>query len=179
MLTGQDIKIRTIREQDLDSLVILLNDIESLGEFLPTSMVSEVALRREFHENGFQSETASRFIITDHSDKILGSVWAFKSVPYFDAVEIGYHIFDMNNRGKGLASEAIAMLTDYIFESRQTNRVEIRVSTENVASEKVAKKVGFIHEGTNREAAFSKGKLFDMHIYAMLRRDWQLTSASR
>jgi [ribosomal protein S5]-alanine N-acetyltransferase len=48
---------------------------------------------------------------------------------------------------------------------RLFNRLELRIATENKASEKVALKVGFKYEGTNREAAYSKGKLYDMNIY--------------
>ncbi|CAA0103236.1 Putative ribosomal N-acetyltransferase YdaF [BD1-7 clade bacterium] len=173
MLKGNNIHIRAIREADLDELARHLNDIEGRGEFLPTIMVSNAELHRQYNEDGFISEASSRFLITDHSGHILGSVWAFKSVPYFDAMEVGYHIFEPQNCGKGFASEALRLFTDFLFESQQINRVEVRVSTENTASENVAKKIGFVYEGTNREAAFSKGKLFDMHMYSIIRRDWQ------
>jgi len=176
MVIGKNIKIRSIIEQDLSELALLLNDIESSGSFLPNTMVSEVSLKKEFHENGFLSESFSKFLITDHSDHIVGSIWTFKSIPYFDALEVGYYIFNQDNRGNGLATEALALFTSYLFNAKQINRVELRIATENVASEKVAKKVGFVHEGTNREAAFSKGKLYDMHTYSVLRREWQLTN---
>lgn len=175
MLNGKNIKLRTIMEKDLDQLASLSGSIENLGEYLPTSMVSPATLSKEYHENGFLSESSSKFVITDHSDQIVGSTWAFKAIPYFDAIEVGYHIFKDNHRGKGFATEALLLLTSYLFQSRQVNRIELRISTDNVASERVAKKAGFAHEGTNREAAFSKGKLHDMHTYALLRREWQVS----
>jgi len=74
-------------------------------------------------------------------------------------------------------TEALMMFHRYIFESKQVNCIELRIATENTPSERVALKVGFSLEGTNREAAFSKGKLHDMNIFAMLRREWAANKA--
>lgn len=59
-----------------------------------------------------------------------------------------------------------------LFEAFQVNRLEIRVSAGNDESEMVATKCGFNLEGTHREAAYSKGQLYDMRSYALLRREW-------
>ncbi len=172
MLKGSNICIRTIRETDLNGLFDLVNDIDSQGEFLPVSLTSETKLRSQYAENGFVSDKSQQYLITNTEDEIVGSIWSFKSVPYFDALEIGYQIFEGKHRGKGYATQALGVYCDYIFQSTQVNRLELRIATENIPSEKVAIKLDFTLEGTNREAAYSKGKLHDMHIYALLRREW-------
>jgi len=172
MLKGSDINIRTIKETDLKALFYFLNDINSQGEYLPATLTSETRLRSQYAENGFISDASEQYLITNLSDEIVGSIWAFKSVPYFDATEVGYQIFDHKNRGKGYAAEALTIFHQYIFETKQVNRIELRIATQNEPSEKVAIKLGFTLEGTNREAAYSKGKLHDMNVYAMLRREW-------
>jgi RimJ/RimL family protein N-acetyltransferase len=149
-----------------------MNDMESQGEFLPTVLTSAVKLKAEFLENGFISDNSEQYLIVDSANEAVGLIWAFKSVPYFDALEVGYQIFDLANRGKGYAAQALSLLSQYIFESKQVNRVELRIAVNNIASQKVALKVGFTLEGINREAAFSKGKLHDMQVYGMLRREW-------
>ena len=173
MLKGSNLSIRTIREADLDVLFDLLNDIDSLGEFLPVTLTSETKLRSAYTENGFVSDKSEHYLITSTEDAIIGSIWLFKSVPYFDALEIGYQIFDGKHRGKGYATQALGLFCDYVFQSTQVNRLELRIATENSPSEKVAIKLGFKLEGTHREAAYSKGKLHDMHLYALLRREWR------
>jgi len=177
MLKGKQICIRAIREDDLEFLAEQLNDIDSQGEFLPYHLTAPAQLMQQFSANGFISDNSTRLLITEHSGRPLGMVWAFKAIPYFDAVEAGYQIFASDNRGRGYATEALQLLTDYLFNSRQLNRVEVRVATDNLASQKVALKAGFEHEGTHREAAFSKGKLYDMHSYAMLRSQWKAIEA--
>jgi RimJ/RimL family protein N-acetyltransferase len=135
-------------------------------------MTSDVKINQQYAKDGFISDSSAQYLITNHSDQMLGAIWAFKSVPYFDAIEVGYQIFARQSRGKGYASQALSLLGQYIFDSKQVNRIELRIATQNIGSEKVAIKLGFSHEGTQREAAYSKGQLHDMKLYAMLRRDW-------
>ncbi|MEH6444483.1 MAG: GNAT family protein [Oceanospirillaceae bacterium] len=179
MLSTNNISIRTIKEADLEALFNLLNDIESQGEFLPATLTSEIELKAQYLKNGFISDDSQRYLLTNKSNNIIGSIWAFKSVPYFDAIEIGYQIFDQASRGKGYATDALKIFHQYIFESTQVNRIELRIATQNIPSQKVALKIGFKLEGTNKEAAYSKGKLHDMHIYAMLRREYLANSLCR
>lgn len=173
MIIGRKLKIKAIRERDLDELFVLLSDLESKGEFLPIEIQSEVKFKKEFGENGFITERLSKYVLVSENEKIIGLVWAFPSVPYFDAVEIGYQIFDKKHRGKGYATEAVELLVNYLFESSQVNRIEIRMAVGNQASEKIAQKNGFIHEGTSRQAAYSGGKHHDMHLYSKLRSEWR------
>lgn len=179
MLKGNNISIRPIKETDLEALYDLLNDIQSQGEFLPAALTSEIELKSQYQKNGFISEDSQRYLITNKSNEIIGSIWAFKSVPYFDAIEVGYQIFDQTSRGKGHATDALKIFHQYIFESTQVNRIELRIATQNIPSQKVALKIGFKLEGTNKEAAYSKGKVHDMHIYAMLRREYLANSVTR
>lgn len=179
MLKGNNVQIRTIKSADLERLFELLNDIDSQGKFLPAVLTSETKLKNQHSENGFISDTSEQYLIASSSHEIIGLIWAFKSVPYFDAIEVGYQIFDNSNRSKGYATEALTMFYHYIFETKQLNRIELRIATENKASEKVALKVGFTREGTNKEAAYSKGKLHDMNIYAMLRREWSANKTAQ
>ena len=173
MLKGPHISVRTVREKDLERLWELINDIESQGPFLPGTMRSESSLRKQYAETGLLDEADQRYLIVTQDDEIVGGIWAFKSIPYFDALEVGYQIFDGQHRGKGYAGEALALLVNYLFKTRRINRVELRIAPENLASVKLANRAGFVHEGTHREAAYSQGRLHDIHSYALLRRDWQ------
>jgi ribosomal-protein-alanine N-acetyltransferase len=172
MLRGVNIAIRPVKEADLDQLISAINELDSVGAFLPNVWQSEPGFRSEFEGTGFLTPSFSRFAIVNPSDQVIGLTWSFKSVPYFDAFEIGYRIFDQEDTGKGYASEALKLLCKYLFEAFQVNRLEVRVAAGNDGSEKVAQKCGFNLEGTHREAAYSKGKLYDMHCYALLRREW-------
>ena len=173
MITSDILSIRAVREADLPEFFSYLSDMQSLGAFLPVIMPSETQLRQDFAKDGLISPDYQRYLIIAPDGAMLGYIWAFKSVPYFDATEVGYQIFNSSARGKGYATEAMRLFRDYLFEASQVNRLELRIATENIPSQKVAEKLGFVREGVCREAAYSKGKLYDMAIYAQLRREWQ------
>jgi len=82
--------------------------------------------------------------------------------------------YSKKNRGKGYATEAVKIFVNHLFESKQINRIEIRIAVGNKASEKIAQKNSFIHEGINRQAAYSRDKHHDMYIYSMLRSEWRI-----
>ncbi len=147
MIIGNNIKIRAIKEKDLDDLFSSLGDFESKGQFLPIEIQSEVNFRKEYEVNGFITEKASRYVLVSNTDEVIGLIWAFMSVPYFDALEIGYQIFDEKNRNKGYATEAVNVFVNHLFESKQLNRIEIRIAVGNLASEKIAQKNGFTMRG--------------------------------
>jgi len=174
MIRGKNINIRVIRDKDLTQFVDLLNDVQNCGEFLPMTLKSETALRKEFSEHGFVSDTLSQFLIETTDGEIVGLIWSFKSVPYYDAIEVGYQIFNDQFRGKGYTTTAMALFMNYLFETQRINRLELRIATQNIPSLRIAEKLQFALEGTNKEAAYSKGKLHDMNIYAMLRSEWEI-----
>ena len=172
MIRGSSFYLRTIMEKDLDDLVLLLGDIERQGDFLPLQLVSERHLRKEFEKDGFWSMEKKRLLMIGEDEAIIGSVWIFRPVPYFDAFELGYALFDQKDRGKGLMTEAVGLVVDYLFKSSRMNRLEIRCDVDNRASARVAEKLGFTHEGIARQATLSRGEHHDMRQYALLRNEW-------
>ncbi|NJO36614.1 MAG: GNAT family N-acetyltransferase [Rhizobiales bacterium] len=152
VISGSSFHIRTVMEKDLDDLIALLGDTSKQGEFLPINLVSQSLLRQEFIKNGFFTDDFQRLVMVDGQDRIIGSIWVFRSVPYFDALELGYKLFHRKDWGKGLMTEAVSLVVDHLFSSRTVNRLEIRCDVANEASAKVAQKLGFRHEGIARQA---------------------------
>ena len=174
MLVHPDFKIRHVTEADLDTLVAYLNDLELRGPFLPCRVSSPHAIRQQFRDNGLAGEDFERLLLVDHGGAILGTLWHFKSVPYFNAREIGYILFSTARRKQGLMSQAVKLLAAHLFLSTQLNRLEIRMDTRNLASEKVAINCGFQKEGVARGANYVRGQHVDMGVYALLRAEASL-----
>jgi RimJ/RimL family protein N-acetyltransferase len=136
-------------------------------------MLSPDVLEKRYAEDSMSVEDRETLLVVDKGNKIIGTVNYSKSIPYFNTLELGYHIFSIEHRGKGIASEAIGLLTGYLFNSRLINRLEIRLDVENRASERVAIKCNFKKEGISRGANFVNGRFIDMAVYALLRSEWE------
>ncbi len=169
MIKDGNLAIRFITRHDLATLVPLLNDLELRGEYLPGAITSPRTFEKNFEIDGLANDSHEKLLIVDQDDTILGIIWHFKSVPYFNAREIGYTVLAQTQRNRGIATRAVRMLSQYLFNTLLINRLEIRMNTANLASEKVAIKCGFTREGVARCANFVRGKHVDMAVYALLR----------
>ena len=109
------------------------------------------------------------FIITDKEDNLVGTIGHMQTVPYSTAREIGFSVFELKNRGKGYATEAVSLLTSYLFDTRPINRVQICMPLGHEACEKLVKKCGFTQEGVVRGSIFVRGQYLDTYMYSMLR----------
>jgi RimJ/RimL family protein N-acetyltransferase len=87
-------------------------------------------------------------------------------------LEIGYSLLP-NERGKGYCSEAIKIMADYLFLSKDTGRIQAQTDPRNIASQKVLEKAGFKNEGTLRKSFFMRGEWRDAYIYSILREEWK------
>jgi RimJ/RimL family protein N-acetyltransferase len=169
MLKGKIVTLRPVRESDLDFLREMDLDLDSRGEYWPRSISSEVAYRRGFQETGFWGESFGRLLMTDATDKVVGEIMYFNTVQYLDELEIAYRLFGKGHWGKGVTSEALGLLTLYLFETRNINRIRLCIDTDNKGSRRVAEKAGYKHEGTQRGAFYHQGRYHDMELYAILK----------
>ena len=62
-------------------------------------------------------------------------------------------------------SEAVRLLTHYLFDTRKVNRIQLVIHPENGASRRVA-------EGTMRGAWYHRSQYHDVAIYALLRNEY-------
>jgi RimJ/RimL family protein N-acetyltransferase len=71
-------------------------------------------------------------------------------------------------RGRGLATDALAVLCRYGFETRGLHRLQLETLADNVPMIKAAERAGFALEGTLRRAAWIGGTFADEVIFARL-----------
>ena len=171
MLKGNKISLRPVRERDLETLFELEWDITNRGEFYPLDLTSEAEFKKRFQEDGFWREDFGLLLIANKADQIVGQILFFKPVSYFDALEVGYILFDEASRGQGYTTEALWLFVRYLFEAKKVNRLQLTVVVGNEASKRVAEKCGFRSEGILRQAMFTRGKHVDLEMFALLREE--------
>jgi [ribosomal protein S5]-alanine N-acetyltransferase len=172
MLRGKSIQLRPIRETDLDALFASLIDIRNRGDYFPINIHSESELRKRFQESGFWSDDKGLLLIINNAAAMIGHIEFFKPVAYLDSYELSYLIYDPAERNKGVTSEAVCLLTRYIFDTKKVNRLQLVIHPENAASRRVAEKNGFVHEGTMCGAWYHRGQYHDVAVYVLLRHEY-------
>jgi ribosomal-protein-serine acetyltransferase len=87
-------------------------------------------------------------------------------------VEMGYWL-DREQQGKGIMNAACQAMLAHAFKEWKLNRVEIRCTTSNGPSNRVAHKLGFRLDGTLREGQLLYGAYHDLNIYSLLASEWK------
>jgi RimJ/RimL family protein N-acetyltransferase len=85
-------------------------------------------------------------------------------------VELGY-IVTREARGRGVATEALRLLTNWAFAELGALRLELLISVDNDASKLVAERCGYIREGVLRSTYFKQDLRSDTEIWSRLPSD--------
>lgn len=71
-------------------------------------------------------------------------------------------------RGRGLTTEALRLLAAWSFSALGLERLELRADVDNVASQRVAERVGFTREGVLRGAEWRPGGRRSLVVFGLL-----------
>lgn len=87
--------------------------------------------------------------------------------------ELGIELWDVEDRGRGFGRDAVALLTDHLFEAEEAIRVQATTDVENVSMRRVLEVLGFANEGTLRGfMPEASGPPRDYVMYGMTKGDW-------
>lgn len=111
------------------------------------------------------------------NDKLCGAIRLNKIEPGNRKASIGYYIGE-HFQGQGLATSSVRAVLGYCFDRLGFNRIELQCTANNMASQKVAKRLGFKWEGMLRQAELLGGEYVDLFVFGLLREDFQLQAAS-
>lgn len=120
---------------------------------------------------GWREGTLAGFAIAPFGG---GELLGFVAIVRYDAeageAEIGY-IVAPTARGRGVAGQAVKLLSDWCLGPLGLERVELRIDVSNGASLRVAEKLSFVKEGVLRSMRFKDGLRVDLAVYSRLPAD--------
>jgi len=85
---------------------------------------------------------------------------------------LGYWL-DADVHGKGVMHRAVKKMIALGFEHYTLDKITLQCAVLNNRSCNVAQKLGFTHEGLQREEIKLNGKVMDANVYALLKREWK------
>ena len=169
MLRSDSIRLRPVQERDLEALYDKMNDLDYRGAFFPLGLQSEAKFRRDFNEHGYWEKDEGMLLLVTPDDEIVGEIEFFPITHYLVGYELSYLIFGREHAGKGYATDAVRLLTEYLFARLRTNRLQLNIHPDNEASRRVATKAGYTFEGLMRGCWFHRGRYHDLEIWSILR----------
>lgn len=109
-------------------------------------------------------------VLKENGNEPIGSISVVEMNEKIDMVHIGYCI-GKKWWHKGITSEALHQVIEFLFDAVECNRIELRYDPRNVNSGKVMKKCGMKYEGTLRSADINNQGICDASYYGLLKND--------
>ena len=142
MIRGRNIILRKPVLEDLAEIYEHRSHFNEIGAFISPDLPSLEIMKKNFNEKGYwESFDAAPFLITDFEGEILGEIIYFTGAPYIEGYEIGYQIFRESERGRGYMTEALSILSSYLFELEPVPRLQINVISLNLGKYQGCRKV--------------------------------------
>ena len=111
-------------------------------------------------------------IIDKSTGKALGTFSLMRIDPANRVIEVGAVTFSPALKHTRMGTEAQFLLARYVFEELNYRRYEWKCDALNLPSRKAAERLGFIYEGTFRQAVVYKGRTRDTDWMSMIDKDW-------
>lgn len=131
--------------------------------------ISEIETWFEDYEIMFSKQQRISWIIEDiTTNKPIGDINFFDIQLIHQKGEIGYFLCK-EYWGKGVMSEILSKILDYLFETLKTHRIQAIVIGENIGSSRLLEKNGFSVEGTLKDYKNCRGKYFDFILHSKIK----------
>ena len=172
----------TLRRYTVDDAAAMYINWASDGEVTkyltwpthPDSGVTRVVLEtwvEQYAEDGFYNWGIV------HDGVLIGNIAVVNASENDERAEIGYCI-GRAWWGKGIMTEALRAVLDFLFGEVGLHRIVLRHDVDNTGSGRVMEKNGLVREGTLRDDHRRKdGSFGDMAVYGMLRQEWESRKA--
>ena len=171
----EQITLRPLTMQDVPALAKAMNNLavlDNLRDGIPYPYTEKDA--EDFIEKSLAAKAQTQYLrVICHDGIYAGGIGVFRRENiHLRTGEIGYHLAEPF-WGRGIMTEAIRKMCDYIFQNTDIIRIFAEPFATNVASCRALEKVGFQFEGIMRQNAIKNGKIVDMRLYSVLKSEWE------
>lgn len=176
-IVAEEVTLRKIVPSDLDSLFEIYSN-EKLFQYSPVMLKKNkdtVAnmighFERDFHK---RKEIFLGICLNSDPNNIVGVAEMFDYSSDVNMITIGYRLND-RYWAKGIAAKTVKAMTDYLFKDIGINRIQAFVMPENIKSQQVLQRNGFVKEGIIRQGYVWKGHgVVDLILYSLLKADFE------
>ena len=169
ILNTPRLALRPLVSDDFEPLHVCFGDAEAMRywDFTPSCDVRQTKERLGQILAVDPKWMASWTVVVKETAAIAGWLCYHHREAWHRRLEIGYILAPLYWR-RGLMSEAVRTLVAYCIKDLDTHRVEAMIEPENVASIRLAERLGFRWEGVLRDRLLVDGSYRTVAMYALL-----------
>jgi len=166
LLGGKAVNLRIVEKEELKLFIEYLNDPKLGSGYMPILQQSKATIEEKYSS---LPQEEKWFFIEKRDGKRIG--WISHSL-VGGCMTIEYAIIP-SARSCGYGTEAVMIMVDYLFLSRDITRIQAETLTRNLASQRALETAGFTKEGIKRKSSFVRGRWQNDVLYSILRDEWK------
>jgi len=153
LLLSERLEIGVLSPDDITVTYLnALNEDEIVGLTEARHQHWNIANVKRYIDNSNKPGESILFQVSlKQTDKHIGNIRLFNFHEVHNRAELSFLFYDMEEWGKGYATEALDTVVNYAFESLKLHRIHADYYELNVRSARVFEKLGFEIEGTYRD----------------------------
>jgi ribosomal-protein-alanine N-acetyltransferase len=170
-LVDRDLRLRALRADDAPAFAAAFAEDPELGVLVgfeedPDEASVRARLERPDERPGFEL-----VVTAGGSDDLRGVVTVHRVEERHGRAEVGFWLV-RGARGAGLGTRAVGLVVDWLFAQPWVRRVELTTTPDNAGTIALAERLGFTHEGTQRQRDIERGRPVDIVWFGLLREEW-------
>jgi ribosomal-protein-serine acetyltransferase len=171
-----DLYLKLVDLEDAEDMFLLVDTSrEHLKEWLGwVDFTKKIEDSKEFIQGCMRSyaENKSMTTVIFYKGNAVGTA-GYNTIDWSNKTAyIGYWLHK-DYQGNGIMTRVAKALTDYAFEYYKLNKVDIRAAVGNKKSRSIPERLGFVQEGTIRQAEWLYDHFVDHVVYGMLHDEWE------
>lgn len=171
ILFTDQLMLRQLNREDLTAeYVSWMNDPE-VNQFLETRFLPQTYESIVDYWDNHRDDTGSPWfaMVSRHNKKHIGNIKLGPINRNHQTADISLFIGDKNSWGKGYATQAIILLSEWAFSTLNLRKLKAGVYSGNYGSRRAFEKAGFDLEATLRKDVFYKGEYIDVWQFSKTR----------
>ncbi|QIE60691.1 GNAT family N-acetyltransferase [Rasiella rasia] len=170
-LKGEHISLRALESSDLEFLYALEND-EGLWEISNTTQPYSKYVLQQYLDNAhrdiYEVKQLRLVICAEEDNRPIGFVDLFDFEPKHRRAGVGIVVFNPEDRGKGMAMEALELLQKYAAVHLNLHQLYANITNDNQKSIELFEKVGYKKAGVKKDWILANGKYKDEWLYQLI-----------
>lgn len=175
ILHSERLSFRKLELSDAAQIFKLRSNPETM-KYIPRPIqinIDEAKAHIKMINEKIESNTDINWCVTEKgSDLCIGIMGFYRTQPENFRTELGYMILP-EYHNKGYVTEAVKTLLDFAFNTLNFHSIEAIIDPNNIASEKVLQKNGFVKEAHFIENCFHQGAFLDSVHYSILKKNYK------
>ena len=167
------LQFRPLEMRDKDDLFAIMSDPE-VSKYNRWDVHQNRSQSQDYIQAALDLYSQGQYLewaICQSDNKLIGFFGIVWWLTDYASVELGFSL-NRNYWNRGYISEALSALIQWGFKEMHINRFEAQCEINNLASQRVLEKLGWICEGILRQRVYFKESYRDMKLYSLISLDY-------